>query len=102
MTQPACKCDHPQICPVHKKRVYRAQIAACKATGKPTVIPTCRDCQHQGEAILAANGKQVGSAGCGCTSLSRPSGLLWWACNARDGQAVREDRAASCEEFTAK
>lgn len=98
-----CICDFPQICPRHKRRVYQPDIDQCKATGQPfpTIARTCRDCFSQGPPVLAANGKQVGSEGCGCTGLSVPSGVLWWTCEATE-KATREDRARSCDQFTAK
>lgn len=98
-----CQCDFPQICPRHKRRVYQPDIAQCKATGQPfpAIVRTCRDCSNQGPPVLAANGKQVGSDGCGCTGLSVPSGVLWWTCEATN-KPTREDRARSCDQFTTK
>ena len=60
---------------------------------------TCRNCRYCGDGIRNSRGVQVGSEGCGCTSASTPSGLLWWLCEKRGGP-VREDRARTCEDFS--
>jgi hypothetical protein len=63
----------------------------------------CSTCTHKGDILLAANGKPVGSEGCGCSPASMPTGIHWYHCNhesAKDRTApMRETVAESCEHY---
>lgn len=101
-----CTCTVPGICPLTGRRVRWAEIQVCHSHGTDEPTPaaparTCRDCYHRGDPALAANGKQIGTEGCGCTSESAPSGVLWWTCNLTD-LFVRESKASLCDNFTPK
>jgi uncharacterized Zn-binding protein involved in type VI secretion len=109
MTCPA----KPGTCDTCGRRVRWADLQSCRSNGPPgaaivsPVAPaapperSCRDCIHRGDPVLAANGKQVGTEGCGCTSASAPSGVLWWTCGLT-GDPVRESKAATCGDFAAR
>lgn len=113
----ACNCSLPGQCETWSKRVRWAEIHSCRAgkslfpvepqQPKPQLSSlTCRDCTFQGLPALAPSGKQIGSEGCGCTSESIPSGVLWWQCdnpaNITKSAPVREDRARNCSLFQPK
>ena len=96
----------PGDCPVCDRRVRWPDIQSCRSNGPPGTLPapparSCRDCLHRGAPALAANGKQIGTEGCGCTSESAPSGVLWWMCG-KAGGPVRESRANHCEAYERK
>lgn len=98
MTCPAT----PGQCSTCERRVRWADLQTCRGTANRSESPnSCRDCIHRGEPVLAPNGKQVGSEGCGCTGESVPSGVLWWTCKLTDKPA-RESRAERCENFEPK
>jgi hypothetical protein len=99
MTCPAT----PGHCSSCDRRVRWADLQSCRSNGPPGTPPapsarSCRDCVHRGAPALAANGKQIGAEGCGCTSESVPSGVLWWTCGLTD-TFVRESKAARCENY---
>jgi hypothetical protein len=103
-----CQCTHPGHCPIRGTATTEAMVSVCVpyqplpweltpalTTQSQVVGKSCRSCVNRGEPVMAANGRQVGSEGCGCTAQSVASGQLWWTCNQR-GSPVREDRAESC------
>ena len=107
-----CQCQHPGHCPIRGIATTEAMVTVCvpyqplpwDLTPKPAaqsqmIARSCRPCINRGEPVLAANGRQVGSEGCGCTSQSVASGMLWWTCSARSSP-VREDRAETCQDYT--
>ena len=107
-----CTCPHPGHCPIRGIATTPAMVAACvpyqplpwELTPEPTVQAqlvgkTCRSCVNRGEPVMAANGRQVGSEGCGCTAQSVASGVLWWTCNQR-GSPVRGTVAETCENYS--
>ena len=95
-----CSMRSPGECPACSRRVRWADIQACRHGQPASIAParSCGDCAHRGQPLLAANGRQVGSEGCGCTAASKSRGLLWWACT-QAGQPVRQDRASQCEAY---
>lgn len=98
MTCPAT----PGHCETCNRRVRWAELQTCREpAGSLVAALSCRDCLHRGEPVLAPSGKQVGTEGCGCTSESAPSGVLWWVCGITGGP-VRESRANHCEAYERK
>ena len=106
-----CTCTYPAHCPIRGIATTAEMVAICvpyqplpwELTPEPTtqtqlVGKTCRSCAHRGEPVMAANGRQVGSEGCGCTAQSVASGVLWWNCNKRTAP-MRETVAESCEHY---
>ena len=98
-----CVLKSPGFCSHCNRNCRWPDIQSCRSNGPPGTPPapparSCRDCVHRGAPALAANGKQIGTEGCGCTSESAPSGVLWWFCGLT-GDPARESKAARCENF---
>lgn len=93
-----CPMTSPGLCGTCGRMVRWADIQTCRPNASESP-KSCRSCVHRGTAVLAANGKQVGSEGCGCTSASVASGILWWTCTLT-GTSKRETQAATCENYS--